>query len=470
MSKIHADSYRIAYTSPRQGYCHLCQKACPASAFERLVCPKLSDQSYTHRISCLFHRLWAFPMTDHRINTAISSQPFQAEEEAADLSYHYDEPGSLPGTITIPEDADPPVIVLIDYNEAKATREVIEVPEECIPYLERESISWVDVRGLGSENILRRVGQIFNLHPLVLEDIVNVPQRPKVEEFDDQLLFIARMVTLKRAGTGFRTEQVSFILGKNYLLTVQEEPAYDCFGPIRDRIRTSKGTIRRQKADYLLYALIDSIIDGFFPVLEAYGEQIEELEDEVVANPTRQTLERIHAIKRELLTLRRAIWPQRDAINALIRDGSNLIERDVQIYLRDCYDHAIQVLDMVETYRELAASLMDVYLSSVGNRMNEIMKLLTVISSIFIPLTFVAGVYGMNFDPEASPWNMPELQWYWGYPLCWALMLFIATSLIIFFWRKGWFENYAAIPSEPTEHRIKYHERFYIPKFRRFPR
>jgi magnesium transporter len=180
-------------------------------------------------------------------------------------------------------------------------------------------------------------------------------------------------------------------------------------------------------------------------VLEQYGEAIEDLEEEVVENPTRRTLEKIHKLKRELLLLRRAIWPQRDAINSLIRDGSDLISAEVRVYLRDCYDHAVQVLDMVETYRELASSLMDVYLSSVSNKMNEVMKLLTVISTIFIPLTFVAGVYGMNFDPKESPWNMPELDWYFGYPLCWAIMLAIAFSLVYYFYRKGWFENFSGL-------------------------
>jgi magnesium transporter len=179
-----------------------------------------------------------------------------------------------------------------------------------------------------------------------------------------------------------------------------------------------------------------------------YGEEIEELEDEVVLNPTRQTLEKVHRLKRELLTLRRAIWPQRDAINSLIRDSSDLISSEVRVYLRDCYDHTVQVLDMVETYRELTSSLMDVYLSSVSNRMNEVMKLLTVISTIFIPLTFIAGVYGMNFNPERSPWNMPELNWYWGYPFAWAVMIAIALSLIFYFYKKGWFENFSSIKDD----------------------
>jgi magnesium transporter len=217
---------------------------------------------------------------------------------------------------------------------------------------------------------------------------------------------------------------------------------------VRDRIRAGKGAIRKQKGDYLAYTLIDSIIDGFFPVLEAYGERIEELEDEVVTNPTRRTIEKIYQIRRELLALRRAIWPQRDAINVLIRDGSDLISPDVRVYLRDCYDHAVQVMDMVETYRELTSGLMDVYLSSVGNRMNEVMKFLTVMSSIFIPLTFIAGIYGMNFNTEKSPLNMPELNWYWGYPVCLAVMVAIASGLVYFFWRRGWFENFSTIKKD----------------------
>jgi magnesium transporter len=364
-------------------------------------------------------------------------------DEESTVDYFYDEPGSMPGTLSIGEDSPHPVIVLIDYNEETAIRTQIETPEECTPYLDTESVSWVDVKGLGSEDILQRLGQVFSLHPLVLEDVVNVPQRPKVEEYEDQLLIIARMVTLKETSRGFHTEQVSFILGKHYLLTVQEEPEYDSFGPVRERIRTNKGSTRKHQADYLAYALLDSIIDGFFPVLEAYGEELEDLEDEVVSNPSRQTLEKIHLMKRELLSLRRSIWPQRDAINSLIRDGSDLVSDEVRIYLRDCYDHTVQVLDMVETYRELASSLMDVYLSSISNKMNEVMKFLTVISTIFIPLTFIAGIYGMNFNTDKSPFNMPELNWYWGYLICIGAMGAIAIGLVYFFWRKGWFENFS---------------------------
>lgn len=371
--------------------------------------------------------------------------PIEVEEEEENyFDYFYNEPGSAPGTLSIEPDASPPVIFLIDYTEQSATRTKLNTPEESIPYLDTTSVSWIDVQGLGSEDILQRLGRVFNLHPLVLEDVVNVPQRPKIEEFDQQLLIILRMVTPKEDGTKFLAEQVSFILGEHYLLTVQEEPDYDPFGPVRERIRTQKGLICRHRADYLAYSLIDAIVDGFFPVLEAYGEELEELEDEVVINPSRETLERIHQIKRELLGLRRAIWPQRDVINSLIRDGNPLISETVRVYLRDCYDHIVQVLEIVENYRELASSLMDVYLSSISNRMNEVMKVLTIISTIFIPLTFIAGVYGMNFNPEVSG-NMPELNAPYAYWICWLVMLAIAGALILYFKRRGWFSNFSGI-------------------------
>ena len=384
------------------------------------------------------------------------SEPEEEKDknEESYVDYCYDEPGSMPGALIIEEDAVIPTIVAIDYCDQKATRLLMKTPEECIPFLESESVSWLDVQGLGSEDILNRIGQVFHLHPLLLEDIVNVPQRPKVEEYEGHLVIIARMVMFKDhrqdpMEESFISEQVSFVLGKSYLLTVQEEPEHDSFGPVRDCIHSNKGTIRKQGADYLAYVLLDAIIDGFFPVLEAYGERIEDLEDEVVVNPTPHTLEKIYKIKRELFTLRRAIWPQRNAINTLIRDGSPLISHEVRIYLRHCYDHTIQVLDIVETYRELAGGLMQVYLSSISNRMNEVMKVLTVVSSIFIPLTFIVGVYGMNFNPESSPWNMPELNSYWGYPAVLGVMMAIALLMIFLFWRRGWFKTFS------TTHRPK---------------
>ncbi|MEO1342071.1 MAG: magnesium/cobalt transporter CorA [Cyanobacteria bacterium J06635_13] len=234
---------------------------------------------------------------------------------------------------------------------------------------------------------------------------------------------------------------MSFVLGENYLLTVQSQPEQDCFAPVRDRLAKSKGIIRHQKADYLTYALWDEIVDGYFPILELYGEKIESLEELVLTQPTKETLSKIHQIKRELLSLRRAIWLQREVLNTLIRDGYPLVNDHVLRYLKDCYDHTVQIIDTIEIYRELASGLMDVYLSAVSNKMNQVMKLLAIVSTIFIPLTFIAGIYGMNFNTQVSPWNLPELDWYWGYPLCIAIMLTVAAALICYFWQLGWLKN-----------------------------
>jgi magnesium transporter len=362
--------------------------------------------------------------------------------ETSRLGYFYDRPGTIPGQLYLNDDAPPADLILIDYDRDRATRVSITDPKMIKEHLQTHTVSWIDVLGLGNTATWDALIPIFNLHQMLVEDVVNVPQRPKIEHYEDQLLIVAIMVVLNLDKTGFTKEQVSLVLGKNYLLTVQEEPEEDCFHGVRQRIDADRGIIRTQGADYLAYCLLDAIVDGFFPVLEHYGELIEDLEDEVIARPTQETLAKIYKIRRELLTIRRAIWPQRDAINALIRDGSHLISREVQVYLRDCYDHTVQVMDMVETYRELSTGLMDVYLSAVSNKMNEIMKLLTIVSAIFIPLTFIAGVYGMNFDRTKSPLNMPELGWYWGYPFCLALMMAIASSLIFFFWKRGWFRSF----------------------------
>lgn len=364
------------------------------------------------------------------------------------LEYARDLPGSIPGTLRIESDAKPSQIVLIDYSEDQAQKFENLTPEACIQHLDTESVSWFDVAGFGSEEILQKLGDVFTLHPLLLEDVVNVPQRPKIEDYHDQLVILVQMPLLKPNGKGFWLEQVSLVVGKHYVLTVQEEPDLDCFDPVRDRIYHNKGALRNRGTDYLAYMLWDSVIDGYFPVLEAYGDRLEALETEVVRYPSEHTLSKIYKIKRELLALRRAVWPQRESINTLLRDGSPLIGKDVQVYLRDCYDHSVQIIDMVETYRELASSLMDVYLSVLSNKMNEIMKLLAIISTIFIPLTFIAGIYGMNFNTDVSPLNMPELNMYWGYPLCLGVMFIIAASLVYFFWRRGWFRNVSTLDQD----------------------
>ncbi len=267
-----------------------------------------------------------------------------------------------------------------------------------------------------------------------LEDVVNVHQRPKVEEYEDHSFIVTRMIQSDQAPT---TEQVSMFLGERFLLTFQEQPG-DCFNLVRDRLRKHRGQIRERKADYLVYALLDAVIDGYFPVFEDFGERLETLENLVMGQPSRDLVAQIHGMKRNLLALRRAIWPQREMVNALMRESLTHISDETRPYLRDCYDHTIQLMDVVETYREIASGLADVYLSSTSARMNEVMKVLTIIATIFMPLGFIASLYGMNFDAKASPWNMPELEWYWGYPFALVLMSVVALGFLAYFRRKGW--------------------------------
>jgi len=382
-------------------------------------------------------------MTQLQPDIFVNNRPdTDGDEEEDYFDYFYDEPGSEPGTLIIEPDAKPSRIILIDYDEDNAIRKVDITPNACAPYIGTNTVSWMDIQGLGSETVLKQVGEIFNLHPLLLEDVVNVPQRPKLEDYNNQLLVISQMVRLKEDESGFDTEQVSFVLGKRYLLSFQEEELQDCFEIVRDRIRTSQGRVRKSGADYLTYLLLDTIIDGYFPVVEHYEDRIEALEDAIISNPDRETMQEIYDVRRELLALRRLIWPMRNVLHLLMRDHHGIVSDEVQIYFRDSYDHVIQILEIIEAYRELAASLMDVYMSTMGNKLNEIMKFLTVISTIFIPLTFIVGVYGMNFE------NMPELKGEWSYFLVWLVMLAVAGGLIFYFWRKGWFKPIYSLKEE----------------------
>ncbi|KAB0241745.1 magnesium/cobalt transporter CorA [Microcystis aeruginosa EAWAG127a] len=382
-------------------------------------------------------------MTQLQPDIFVNHRPdTDGDEEEDYFDYFYDEPGSEPGTLIIEPDAKPSRIILIDYDEDNAIRKVDITPNACAPYIGTNTVSWMDIQGLGSETVLKQVGEIFNLHPLLLEDVVNVPQRPKLEDYNNQLLVISQMVRLKEDESGFDTEQVSFVLGKRYLLSFQEEELQDCFEIVRDRIRTSQGRVRKSGADYLTYLLLDTIIDGYFPVVEHYEDRIEALEDMIISDPDRDTMQEIYDVRRELLALRRLIWPMRNVLHLLMRDHHGIVSDEVQIYFRDSYDHVIQILEIIEAYRELAASLMDVYMSTMGNKLNEIMKFLTVISTIFIPLTFIVGVYGMNFE------NMPELKGEWSYFLVWLVMLAVAGGLIFYFWRKGWFKPIYSLKEE----------------------
>jgi magnesium transporter len=361
-------------------------------------------------------------------------------------------PGTSPGTLVLDPEAPRPSIMMISYGPEGFSEKPIARPAEIQAQMAQHPIHWINVDGLGDEVTLRELGEIFRLHRLALEDVVNTHQRAKIEHYPDHLYIVAHEV---HTGDGVSTEQVSIFVGSNYVLTFQEQ-AGDLFDPVRARIRDGRGRMRQAGTGYLAYALLDAIVDFYFPVLEGCGEQLERLEDEVLNRPRRRTVARIHAIKRELLLLRRSAWPMRDVLHGLLRDETPLIQTEDRYYLQDCYDHTMRVLEMIESFREVSSSLLDVYLSSQGNRMNEIMKVLTMFASIFIPLSFIASLYGMNFD-TSLPWNMPELAWPYGYFFALGLMSLVAAVLVGFFVRKGWLgpgerddvSDDAAGPGEP---------------------
>jgi magnesium transporter len=339
--------------------------------------------------------------------------------------------GARPGTLALPADSPPPVIRLIRYDGDHLEERSIDDVDELSGILQESKwVSWIDVQGFGDEATLQKLREIFELHPLAMADAVNTPQRPKCEIYDHFNLYIARMVRLGEHRE-ICAEQVTIFLGKQYVLTLQEQYG-DVFDPVRKRIRQGEGMIRRHGSDYLTYALIDAVLDGYYPVIEMLGDRLHDLEEEILERPSKAGMRRIHTIRHELLGLRRAIWPQRDAVNSLIREESDLVSPMVRQYLRDCYDHAVQTSDAVETFRDLAANLMDLYISSMSQRTNEVMKVLTIMASIFIPLTFIVGVYGMNFD------YLPELHVWWAYPVLLVIMFVIAVGMVIFFRMKGW--------------------------------
>ncbi len=294
-----------------------------------------------------------------------------------------------------------------------------------------DGVTWIDVSGVHDVSIVERIGACFGLHPLLLEDIVNTNQRPKSEDYGDRLYAVVHMIRHGEESGNLEIEQVSVVLGPNFVLTFQEKPG-DVLDPVRERLRSAKGRIRGAGADYLAYSILDTIIDHYFTILEEVGDAIEEIEDVLLDAPTAEALQQIYAIKRTLASFRRGVWPLREAIGGMQRIESALVQRATLPYLRDVHDHTMQVLDAIETYRDMISGMLDLYMSSVSNRMNEVMKVLTVIATIFIPLTFIVGVYGMNFE-----W-MPELHWHWGYPLVWFVMLGVGVGLVFAFRRKGW--------------------------------
>jgi magnesium transporter len=354
----------------------------------------------------------------------------------ATFAKRYSLPGTSPGTLRARAGPVRPLrITVCDYDENTFEERAGLSLDECRAYFYSQKVTWVHVEGDASPELLRELGEAYELHPLAMEDVINTGQRTKLDVYTQHLFAVVSLV--ERTASGTRTEQVSLFLGKGFVVSFHEGER-DIFAPVRERLRNGVSRrIRERKTDYLFYALLDVVIDEAFPVLEAIGEELELLEGEVFDDPSRRSLDRIYAVKRELVTLRRAQWPQREVLNQLVRDDSPYIQDETKTFLRDCYDHTIQIIDLTESFRETTSSLMDVYLSSISNRMNEIMKVLTIIATIFIPLSFVVGLYGMNFD-TSSPWNMPELGFRYGYPLLWVVIVGVVVGMLVFFRKRDW--------------------------------
>lgn len=322
-------------------------------------------------------------------------------------------------------------IRIIDYDETRIEEQEVKRVEDVFPFKDTPTVTWINIDGLHEVDVIERIGEHFGLHPLLLEDILNTDQRPKLEDFGEFLFIVLKMLYYDNKDHEIEAEQVSLILGSNFVISFQEREG-DVFNFVRERIRTGKGRIRTEGADHLAHALIDAIVDNYFVVLEKIEEKIEETEEELVTNPTPETLQMIHLLKSGTIFIRKSVWPLREVIGSLERVESPLIRESTNVYLRDVYDHTIQVIDTIESFRDLIAGMLDIYLSSISNRMNEVMKVLTIIATIFIPLTFIAGIYGMNFR------YMPELNWRWGYPAVWFVMSTILITMLVYFKRKGW--------------------------------
>ncbi len=342
-------------------------------------------------------------------------------------------PGLSPGTLVHvgAEKEEAVKIEVLDYSPDSCQAKTFTTVAACVPYKETRTVSWISVEGVHDVGIIAKFGEAFGLHALTQEDIVHTRQRPKVEEHDDYLYVVMKVLRFNEEKQMVEQEQMSFILGANYVISFQEESG-DLFNPVRERICNSTGRLRKYGADYLLYVLIDSIVDHYFVVLEKLEEWVETLQEELMGNPTEKTLHEIYDLKQNMVLFRKTFWPTRELMNELLRSESNLIQETTEIYIRDVYDHVLRVIETTDMYREMIGGMLDVYLSIVSNRLNAVMKVLTIIATIFIPLTFIVGVYGMNFK------YMPELDWPWAYPLVWAVMGVVTVGMLVYFRRKKW--------------------------------
>jgi len=342
--------------------------------------------------------------------------------------------GLPPGSLVYigSEQSEKVKIRLIDYSDKKIREKELKTVEECFPFKETPTVTWIDIDGIKHTEIIEKIGKCFGLHPLVLEDIVNTEQRPKIEDFKNYVFIVLKMLSYDEKHADIKVEQVSLILGRNFVISFQDNVEGDVFDNVRQRLRTNRGRLRKMGADYLVYSLMDAIVDNYFIILEKIGERIEDMEDELLLKPHAEIIKEINKLKRSTIFLRKSVWPLREVVSIMERGEIPLIKKETTVYFRDIYDHSIQIIDNIETLRDILAGMLEIYLSSLSYKMNEIMKVLTIIATIFIPLTFVVGIYGMNFH------YMPELEWHWGYPLVWLTMLFIAGMMLYYFRRKQW--------------------------------
>lgn len=322
-------------------------------------------------------------------------------------------------------------ISLIDYDEERFEEKQMERVEQCFPFKDTPTVTWINIDGIHQTDIIEKIGAHFDLHPLIMEDIVNTAQRPKMEDFGNYMFIVLKMLSYNEKTEEVEAEQVSLILGSNFVISFQEKEG-DVFDPVRGRLRNGKGRIKKMGADYLAYRLMDAIVDNYFAILEKLGEKVETLEDLLVESPGQEALHDIRNLKSEMIFLRKSVWPLREVVSGMQRGESLLIKDSTTIYLRDVHDHTVQVIDTIEAFRDILAGMMDIYLSSVSNRMNSIMKVLTIIATIFIPLTFIVGIYGMNFE------YMPELHTKWGYPAVLFIMLAVVAVMLGYFKKKKW--------------------------------
>lgn len=354
------------------------------------------------------------------------------------LAKRYTPPGTAPGTLSgrEPNGEEALHFTLVEYNKEKCEVFFEVAVDECRFRLSTPDLTWIDVSGRPSAEMLKSLGEEFSLHPLALEDVFHGNQRSKLDIFDQQVFLVMNDPVWVEGS--LKPRQVSIFFGENYVISFHEHTD-DIFAPVRERIQQTNSRLRARGIDYLVYALVDLVIDRKFPLLQQFSDSVEQLEDESLEGPTPQTLHHIHGLRRSLYTFHRVQWAERETVHAMMRTEVPLIGTETRTYMRDCIDHSIAILELVENYREMCNSLMELYMMSTSNRLNEVMKVLAIITTIFMPLSFIAAVYGMNFNPEASPWNMPELNWAFGYPTVWGIMILVVAAMIYWFRRRGWF-------------------------------